>query len=129
MEQIQHISQGLGHGAQVSFWRWESRDSGGNYSPERIEDFKSFAPPPFAILQYLKQLLDCRHKPIWILLNRSSLAKFSPTFFGFASQGFRLQTRHRPFLTFSTNCRLVCSTSARLIKGRKAIGPPNNCPP
>ena len=84
MEQISTFRRGWDI-AQVSFWRWESRT--GKLSPERIEDFKSFAPPLFAILQCLKQLLDCRYKPLWILLNRGPLAKFFPTFFGFASQG------------------------------------------
>jgi hypothetical protein len=84
MEQISTFRRGWDI-AQVSFWRWESRT--GKLSPERIGDFKSFAPPLFAILQCLKQLLDCRHKPVWILLNSSSHAKFSPTFFGLASQG------------------------------------------
>jgi hypothetical protein len=38
------------------------------------------------IFQYLQWLLNCRRKPVWVLLDNDPLADLPPTLFGFASQ-------------------------------------------
>jgi hypothetical protein len=51
-------------------------------------------PPQVIALQHLKELQDCGVELHRILLMNDSLAKFSPTFFGFALQRCHLLTGH-----------------------------------
>lgn len=44
-------------------------------------------PVAVTVLQYLKQFLNCSLKSLRVLLTSNPLAKFSPAFFAFASQG------------------------------------------